>query len=180
MDRFEMKICFCYFSVTYTGRPTRVDETDMFQVLMSETIIRSIEQKLVSLDQILSFDPEIIVMIPRLTILNGLVHMPDIVNMTDHESSFRWFRSKAVLLQNAQKDLLDLQPNELTCLERLIADSEDSPLHKKDVNACTDEELRLDVVNRLFIVICGVADEIARAREFVLVMQAVFRMHCLP
>lgn len=30
--RFEQKICFCYFSVTYSGRPGRQDETDMFQV----------------------------------------------------------------------------------------------------------------------------------------------------
>jgi hypothetical protein len=30
--QFERSICFCYFSVTYSGRPGQVDQTDMFQV----------------------------------------------------------------------------------------------------------------------------------------------------
>lgn len=29
---FEQKICFCYFTVTYQGRPAKIDETDMYQV----------------------------------------------------------------------------------------------------------------------------------------------------
>ncbi|KAJ3188517.1 hypothetical protein HK101_009116 [Irineochytrium annulatum] len=121
---FEQKICFCYFSVTYSGRPNRIDETDMFQVLMSETIIRAVRVNLITADQLQAFDPTVIVAIPRLTILSGLTHMPETVNMTDPELSFRWFRSKCRLLRSVQLELATMSAREVECLERMIADGE--------------------------------------------------------
>ncbi|KAJ3330717.1 hypothetical protein HDU76_005028 [Blyttiomyces sp. JEL0837] len=121
---FEQKICFCYFSVTYHGRPGRVDETDMFQVLMSETILRAVKRNYITTEQMQSFDPTVILAIPRLSILAGLIHSPDIVNLTDPENAFRWFRSKTAALRRIQAELRTLRKREIVKLERMLADTE--------------------------------------------------------
>ncbi|KAJ3108252.1 Lateral signaling target protein 2 [Phlyctochytrium planicorne] len=187
---FEKKICFCYFSVTYAGRPSQVDETDMFQVLMSETILRAIGNNLIKVDQLHAFDPTIIVSVPRMSILNGLIHMPEIVNMTDPERSFRWFRAKSYHLQEVQQNLKALSCDGMTYLEHLIADVEaddfdESGFSTKAPGQGSLEVYRsklskeeLDTIGNLYREICSVADEIARYREFVTILQSVFRMHC--
>ncbi|KAJ3110855.1 hypothetical protein HDU96_006219 [Phlyctochytrium bullatum] len=167
---FEQKICFSYFSVTYSGKPSREDETDMFQVLMSETIIRGLEKKLLTHDQLLAFDPSIIVSLPRLTILNGLINMPDVVNMTDPESAFRWFRTKASLLRDLRDRLRALPPHDLTLLEQDLAGHE--------AERRTDLSERATELGAIYRNVCAVADEMSRLREFVGILQGVFKMHC--
>ncbi|TPX31315.1 hypothetical protein SmJEL517_g05335 [Synchytrium microbalum] len=125
---FEQHICFCYFTVTYTGRPGRTDETDMFQVLMSETIMRAISEGLITRSQLAEFDPSVIIGVPRLTIICGLIHMPDCVSMTDAESGFRWFRTKATILKKVQSELRRMGPVAVRQLERmLVAGSDQVP-----------------------------------------------------
>ncbi|KAJ3412930.1 Lateral signaling target protein 2 [Chytridiales sp. JEL 0842] len=124
---FERGICFCYFSVTYHGRPGQVDQTDLFQILMSETIIRALEKNLMTLDQIKSFDPTIIFAIPRLTIISALHHTPETVNVTDEENAFRWFKAKVPKLKKIKADLQTLTEAQVLKLERWLADTDSNP-----------------------------------------------------
>ncbi|KAJ3280381.1 hypothetical protein HK104_000708 [Borealophlyctis nickersoniae] len=204
---FEHRICFCYFSVTYSGRPGRADETDMFLVLLSETLLRAISKNYLTWDQIHSFDPSAIIALPRLTIISGLLHMPDCVSMTDAESGFRYFRGdKATKLRGVQDELRSLKPSEVEKLEWMIVGKEeywvptegvegaaalngerwDSGMCLIDDNEggsigkdqkAAGEEVGLQ---RIFRAICAVADDLQsgpRAREFVGIMHKVFSMH---
>ncbi|KAJ3057230.1 Lateral signaling target protein 2 [Rhizophlyctis rosea] len=119
--QFEKKICYCYFTVAYSGRPTRADETDMFSVLMSETIIRATTiTKLLTKDQFHTFDPQAIIAVPRLTIIAGLLHMPDCVNMTDQHTAFRYFRAQAGQLRAAQEKLRGMREEDVLRLEEML------------------------------------------------------------
>ncbi|KAJ3039847.1 hypothetical protein HDV00_011756 [Rhizophlyctis rosea] len=117
---FEQKICFCYFSVAYQGAPGGADETDMFQVLMSETLLLSLRNTLLTPDQIHTFDPQAIIAIPRLTIVAGLLHMPDCVNMVDEERAFRYFRGRAGELRGVRDQLRGLGEESVRELEGLL------------------------------------------------------------
>ncbi|KAI8817524.1 uncharacterized protein EV422DRAFT_570571 [Fimicolochytrium jonesii] len=121
---FEQKICFCYFSVTYGGRAGRAEELDMFQVLMSETIIRAVHCGYITWPQVHTFDPVVIFAVPRLCIVSALHHMPDCVNITDPDRGLRWFKNKVPLLQQIQKELRMLGEEQLSLLEKMLADSD--------------------------------------------------------
>ncbi|TPX69945.1 hypothetical protein SpCBS45565_g02122 [Spizellomyces sp. 'palustris'] len=121
---FEEKICFCYFSVSYHGRPGRFDDLDMFQVLMSETILRSVRCGYIAWNQIHTFDPIVIVAIPRLCMVAGLHHMPDCVSLLRGEHGFRWFRSKEPILQRIRTHLQLLDDSSITLLEKMLVDSD--------------------------------------------------------
>ncbi|KAJ3016806.1 Lateral signaling target protein 2 [Thoreauomyces humboldtii] len=121
---FEQKICFCYFSVTCSARPGRSDELDMFQVLMSETLIRAVNHGYITWSQVYNFDPLVMFAVPRLCIVAALHHMPDCVNITDAEKGLRWFRPKAQLLTRLQKDLNGIGKRNLEALERLLVDTD--------------------------------------------------------
>ncbi|TPX51196.1 hypothetical protein SeMB42_g01834 [Synchytrium endobioticum] len=117
---FEQHICFCYFAVTYSGRPASDDETEMFEVLMSETIVRALETRLIEQSQLAELDPSVIFAVPRLTIIAGLIHTPEAVTMTDAETSFRWFKSKAATLKHVQSELRRMGPKGIQLLEKML------------------------------------------------------------
>ncbi|KAJ3224974.1 hypothetical protein HK099_007603 [Clydaea vesicula] len=172
--KFEQKICFCYFQVTYHGRPGKQDETDMFLVLMSETILRAVSENLVTLENMQNFDPQLMFAIPRLTIVSALVHMPDCINITDREVGFRWFRQKSELLQNLKANLNTFSKEELQELEKLLANNEDC------TNNFEFKENKEDLFKKCYKNICLVADDLQsgpRAKEFVSILQKAFSMH---
>ncbi|KAI8805482.1 hypothetical protein BJ742DRAFT_741360 [Cladochytrium replicatum] len=136
---FERKICFCYFEIQYTGAPGKEDGTDMFQVLLSETILYSLKQGYFTLDQVESADPEVIIGLPRLALLAALTHMPECVNITDPKSGFRWFRTKAHKLADAQAVILHWSPERLRRFERMLAQCDDIDTSAKSEH---DEEKR--------------------------------------
>ncbi|KAJ3149068.1 hypothetical protein HDU89_004070 [Geranomyces variabilis] len=123
---FEQRICFCYFSVTYSGSAPCSEEIDMFQVLMSETIIRAVHHHLLTWNDIQSFEPQILVAVPRLCIVAALLHMPECINITDADHGMRWFRPKAPLLRKLQKQLVRLRSDTIAVLERRLVDSDDA------------------------------------------------------
>ncbi|KAJ3177000.1 hypothetical protein HDU87_004716 [Geranomyces variabilis] len=123
---FEQRICFCYFSVTYSGSAPCSEEIDMFQVLMSETIIRAVHHHLLTWNDIQSFEPQILVAVPRLCIVAALLHMPECINITDADHGMRWFRPKAPLLRKLQKQLARLPADTIAVLERRLVDSDDA------------------------------------------------------
>ncbi|KAI8919459.1 hypothetical protein DFJ77DRAFT_278782 [Powellomyces hirtus] len=131
---FEQKICFCYFSVTYSGRPGRSDDLDMFQVLMSETIIRAVRNSYITWAQVHAFDPLVMFAVPRLCIVAALHHMPDCIDVTDGEHGFRWFRSKASLLRRLQSELNLIGGAKIILLEKLLVDSDNHADEHADVD----------------------------------------------
>ncbi|KAJ3077117.1 Lateral signaling target protein 2 [Podochytrium sp. JEL0797] len=163
---FEKKICFFYFSATYHGTPGRIDETHLFQVLMSETIIRALSNAHITLEQVQSFDPSLIIAIPRLTLFAALYHSPNMVNVTDAQNAFRWFRSKAWLLFQVKQRVLDLTVQQVDVLERMLADAEGSVFEEEDA-----------VVKGIFVDICSVSDQLIRSKEVVAMLSCVFAMH---
>lgn len=121
--RFEQRICFCYFEVTNGGVAPSVKDSDMLQVLMSETLIRAIHAGHISTTSLSNLDPSVLIALPRLTIIAALVHTPTTINITSPSTPFRWFRSEEV---SARLDRLSLalstcEPREVAVLERLLA-----------------------------------------------------------
>lgn len=101
----------------YTASPIQ-------KVLLSETIIRAVNLKLVTNDQISNFDPVVMFAIPRLAIVAGLIHMPDCVNLTDAEGGFRWFRQKSFQMNYIKQELMLLNDADVVHLETMLVDSE--------------------------------------------------------
>ncbi|KAJ3028684.1 UNVERIFIED_CONTAM: Lateral signaling target protein 2 [Siphonaria sp. JEL0065] len=165
---FEKKICFFYFAATYNGIPGRIDETHLFQVLMSEAILRALNCNYISLEQVQSFDPSLILAIPRLSLFAALHHTPDMVNVTDSRNSFRWFRSKSELLKTVKERIGALEEQQIHRLEKMLADTEG------DLNT----ELQHDVqIQSIFVDICSVSDQLMRSREVVGMLSRVFSMY---
>ncbi|KAI8618652.1 hypothetical protein BC830DRAFT_1107865 [Chytriomyces sp. MP71] len=163
---FEQKICFFYFSATYSGLPSRIDETHLFQVLMSESIMRAVEASLVSQDQIESFDPSLILAIPRLSIFSAIYHTPGFVNVTDSQNAFRWFRSKANVLLSARERAACLSFEQVARLEKMLADVESVESQDED-----------EAVRSIFVDVCSASDCLIRNKEFVGLLSKVFEMH---
>lgn len=132
--KFEQKICFwyptitlipfSYFHVTHGDRSSRADDTQMFQVLVSETIMRAVRHDIISDEDINNFEPRVILAIPRLAIVSALVHLPDCVNVTDSENGFRWFRQKAEKMKVLKSLLAEFSKEDITILEEMLVDCE--------------------------------------------------------
>ncbi|KAI9327485.1 hypothetical protein BDR26DRAFT_875234 [Obelidium mucronatum] len=165
---FEKKICFFYFSSTYNGIPGRIDETHLFQVLMSETILRALDSKYISLDQVQSFDPSLILAIPRLSLFSALYHTPDMVNVTDSQNAFRWFRAKSELLKSVKERVSGLDVDRIYILERMLVDAEGG----NGQGTVNDS-----ILQSVFVDICSVSDQLMRNKEVVGMLSKVFSMY---
>ncbi|KAI9090530.1 hypothetical protein DFS34DRAFT_697846 [Phlyctochytrium arcticum] len=197
---FEEKICLCYFSVSVNGRFSRSDDMDMFQVLMSETIMRSVDQGFISWAQVHAFDPVVIVAVPRLCIVAGLLHMPECANIIPGDNAIGWFRNKDVLLRRIKTALEELSSPNVTYLEKMLVDSDIAkalpPTLEKERHECLSpaaegsaewekESEKLADINHsllaeLFRDISCVADDLQSgpyARDFVSLLHKVFTMH---
>ncbi|KAJ3081906.1 hypothetical protein HK102_002065 [Quaeritorhiza haematococci] len=110
---------------------------------MSETILRALNMGYFSLDSINSFDPSLMFAVPRLTIVSGLIHMPDCVNLTDADGGFRWFRMKATQLARIKEELNRLSKREVVQLEMMLTTNETEPAvpsldAQRDCTCCLD------------------------------------------
>ncbi|ORY39074.1 hypothetical protein BCR33DRAFT_720331, partial [Rhizoclosmatium globosum] len=158
---FEKKICFYYL---------QQHETHLFQVLMSETVLRALDRGYITVDQVQSFDPSLILAIPRLTLFSALHHTPDMVNVTDPQNAFRWFRSQSSLLFEVKMRILELKENQINHLERILADQPES---EGDVTVGVEDE----AVKSIFLDICSVSDQLIRSKEVIGMLSKVFSMH---
>jgi hypothetical protein len=139
--QFEQRICFCYFSVSINalrhvanGRPEndalrgpgvrQIDDSDLFTVLLSETVLRALDRKYFSRDEMQRYEPYLMFAIPRLAIVAGLLHMPEYLNLTAHHVAVRWLRDpdgrKVKLLVQLQQALRQLTYAEVVSLERML------------------------------------------------------------
>jgi hypothetical protein len=147
---FPKSIIVSYFHVTYNNKGS-IDDTQMFQVLISETIMRAISSNIITDEDINSFDPRVIISIPRLTIISALHWMPECVLVTDAEKGFRLFREKAERMKSLKLDLDKMSVEEICVLEEMLVDCDawDKSLKrplKRDVSEASDDDLPLALV----------------------------------
>ncbi|KAJ3250853.1 hypothetical protein HDU77_006310 [Chytriomyces hyalinus] len=161
---FEKQICFYYFSAAFSGFPSRVDETHLFQILMSETVLRALSSELITHQQIESFEPSLILAIPRLSLFAAIYHTPDLMNVTDPMNAFRWFRANSSMLMQAQLIAKTMTASEVLALEKMLADDG------------AEEDLG-EHIHSVFLSICNAADQLIRNKEFISLLSLVFSMH---
>ncbi|KAJ3127263.1 subunit of TIM23 translocase complex [Nowakowskiella sp. JEL0407] len=111
---FEERICLCYFSVYNMGLSGTADNklvnisqnhSDMFQILLSETIIYAKSNSYFTSLQISTYDPALIISTPRLSIVTGLLYYPNYINMTHPIYANQWFKDKSCVLMSLQEKL---------------------------------------------------------------------------
>ena len=196
---FELVICNSYVHVSGNNHPTSRRELDMFQVLMSTTILNMILKNLITQTQINEMDPKVIFDIPRLSLIEGLIHSPDILDLM----AFKWFKKDKSELKSIKTGLTRLKKDELGMLEIMLVGDDQIPLkvYQSDFSGdfsdmaigaepenlldfehstiVQDDEARNDIKS-LYTRICKIADNLQsgrRAREFVEVMQRTLMMH---
>ncbi|KAI9208551.1 uncharacterized protein BJ171DRAFT_631178 [Polychytrium aggregatum] len=162
---FERKMCRIYYTVKYDTAPGGVDQTDLFEVLMSETIIRAICKGYHDCEQLQSLDPILMFSIPRLAIVGGFVHFTGGVDLLE----FRWFKARRTEMAYVRDKMSLLSEPQVAELETMLSqnkgrDDEDTPIGLLD----------------LFRKICAITDDLQggrMAKEINALMHRVFKMH---
>ncbi|KHJ95129.1 hypothetical protein OESDEN_04927 [Oesophagostomum dentatum] len=109
-------------------------------VLFSDVLDRALQQKLITQDQIDSFDPIVMICIPRLAIrgnvdvFRGLIYYPEGALNVDGpaENMSEMFRPYYSLLNKIRNLLLALTPNELLKVEKILCTGETQVTEEKD------------------------------------------------
>lgn len=136
---FEHRICFCYFAVSANTnrqglqqarkRLSLSEESDLFTVLLSETVLRSLKLKYFTREEMKRFEPFLMFAIPRLSVVASLLHSPDYLNLSSEHVGFRWLSDcegrKVDRLCKLRKALLDLNTQEVETLERMLLNKEE-------------------------------------------------------
>ncbi|KXS11517.1 hypothetical protein M427DRAFT_35651 [Gonapodya prolifera JEL478] len=164
----------CIMYMSRTGQ----NDVDMFAILMSETLVKAVQRGHLHPTQISELDPLIFLALPRLTVVAGLLHFPNLVDLIHPETCIRWFRHKCSRLRELQWELEGLEDREVVVLEKLLTDGNDDLISPSDQKSTT--KTPSPRVQRLFTDVCAIADDLqsgAKAREFVQVLNKVLVMH---
>ncbi|KAL5034821.1 hypothetical protein BDV3_004338 [Batrachochytrium dendrobatidis] len=179
---FEELACRAYFEDQFNAPPSLFDDTDMFQVLMMQTAERAISKGLMTLVQVQESDPEVMVGLPRLTLICGLLHMPDCVSLVHPTEAFRLFKREVRTMASIQESLQVLTEEEVDELEKWCAGIQ-SYENRSSLSGFTMLKSFPSTppgsnLSAIFRVICRVADELQsgnRAKEFSQLMGNVIR-----
>ena len=166
---FEKAICYAYFSISSFGKPFCTQEVELFEILLTETILYCLTHDYISRDDLENCEPSTFITIPRMSIMVALVRMPQLLPSTNEHTPrlFDWFKEKSSLLHEISLQLAALKDHELDHLEKLLANQENEMI--------SDESLLI-----LFRSICIVVDDLQsgpRAKEFNLLLSKVFPMY---
>ncbi|ETN70199.1 FYVE zinc finger [Necator americanus] len=103
-------------------------------VLFSDVLERALAQRLITQEQIDSFDPIVMICIPRLAIVWGLIYYPEGALNVDgpQENISEMFRPYYSLLSKIRNLLLALTPNELLKVEKILCTGETQVAEEKD------------------------------------------------
>jgi hypothetical protein len=131
--RFEQQICLAYYSTTNSSEAI---PNDLFTIMLSETIIRSLAQGYFPQEDLNSCEPYLMIVIPRLSIVYGLFHAPEYLcaNATERFGNF----SKQ--LADISHSLWKLRDEEITELELMLAKSVTN-----DINSTLLQKLYRDI-----------------------------------
>ncbi|KAJ1955497.1 hypothetical protein IWQ62_005516 [Dispira parvispora] len=134
---FERQLCFAYFDVGNSelrnsgNNDITVDDDqqlELLTVILSECVLRALSRGIVQSDDLESFEPAVILAIPRLSLVHALLYSPDSLSLTDPDQAFWWFRSHAHTLQQVQYTLQRYPEKELGELEHALATGDASLL----------------------------------------------------
>ncbi|KAJ1649334.1 hypothetical protein IWQ61_009549 [Dispira simplex] len=134
---FERQLCFAYFDVGNSelrnsgSNDITVDDDqqlELLTVILSECVLRALARGIVQRDDVESFEPAVILAIPRLALVHALLYSPDSLCLTDPNQAFWWFRSHANTLQQVQYALERYPDKELGELEHALATGDASLL----------------------------------------------------
>ncbi|KJH43812.1 FYVE zinc finger [Dictyocaulus viviparus] len=118
---------FQYVSAMVPVKSVKEHEAQLdVAVLFSDALERALAQRLISQEQIDSFDPIIMICIPRLAILWGLIYYPEGALNVDgpQENISEMFRPYYSLLSKIRNLLLALSPSELLKVEKILCTGE--------------------------------------------------------
>ncbi|KAJ1979321.1 hypothetical protein H4R34_002875 [Dimargaris verticillata] len=143
---FERQLCFAYFDVgnddlrNSGDTDITVDDEQclsMLTVILSETVLRSLEKGIVTQDDIQCFEPSVIFAVPRLAIVFALLYTPDSLQLTDQDNAFWWFRPHVETLRYLRERLQCLAPQALAQLEAMLVsgDQDTAPSQEALVQA---------------------------------------------
>lgn len=118
---------FQYVSAMVPVKSVKEHEAQLdVAVLFSDALERALVQRLITQEQIDSFDPIIMICIPRLAIVWGLVYYPEGALNVDgpQENISEMFRPYFSLLSKIRNLLLTLSPSELLKVEKILCTGE--------------------------------------------------------
>ncbi|KAH9270955.1 hypothetical protein BASA83_006911 [Batrachochytrium salamandrivorans] len=182
---FEEMACWSYFESKFNAPPSRYDDTDMFQVLMMQTVERAISLGIFTMEQVQESDPAVLVALPRLTIIAGVLHMPECVLLDHPTEAFRLFKRSVCLVSTIRSNLLLMSTAEVSHLEKRCGGVQfESPTAFPDTIAPSktrrhsSESIEYENNCATFRMICLVADELQSgncAKEFTHLLGQVIR-----
>ncbi|KAK5986172.1 Lateral signaling target protein 2 [Trichostrongylus colubriformis] len=114
-------------------------------VLFSEVVERALAERLITKEQIDSFDPIVMICVPRLAIVWGLIYYPEGALNVDgpQENMSEMFRPYYSLLNKIRNLLLALTPRELLKVEKILCTGETQIVEERD--AFTMEAFRSNI-----------------------------------
>ncbi|KAK5983987.1 Lateral signaling target protein 2 [Trichostrongylus colubriformis] len=114
-------------------------------VLFSEVVERAVAERLITKEQIDSFDPIVMICVPRLAIVWGLIYYPEGALNVDgpQENMSEMFRPYYSLLNKIRNLLLALTPRELLKVEKILCTGETQIVEERD--AFTMEAFRSNI-----------------------------------
>ncbi|KAJ1369722.1 hypothetical protein KIN20_031265 [Parelaphostrongylus tenuis] len=118
---------FQYVSAMVPVKSVKEHEAQLdVAVLFSDALDRALAQRLIMQEQIDSFDPIIMICIPRLAIVWGLIYYPEGALNVDgpQENISEMFRPYYSLLSKIRNLLLALSPSELLKVEKILCTGE--------------------------------------------------------
>lgn len=161
------------FEFSYVSRmcPVKTAE-ELYQqhlttILFSETTAIAIKEKLITEEQMSSYDPVLMLAIPRLSILSGLENGDGLLDFRkDCKDLPVYFRPHISILADIKHSLSILTPEECTFLKQCLASSLDPLQTDKQTDIPTETETdeqnplqRRDVLQCLYLAVSSIADQ---------------------
>ncbi|EPZ32116.1 hypothetical protein O9G_002611 [Rozella allomycis CSF55] len=144
--KFEQEMCICYFGYHMVRGVDTIAES------MNKTIEETVEKGLIKRDDIIEYDPSMMFIVPRLTLLHML-----------REGDFGWFCDRVGKLNDLEKKVKKLDKEEFEELERML---------------CLENQEGRVKVKKLFISISNKCDMLHsghHSKEVVSLLSQVFK-----
>lgn len=159
------------------------ETTDMFQVLLSETLLDAVKKGLLNQDEVIEVDPRALIALPRLAIVKGILDMANLIDLSGRENKkMLFFKDKLTILDDVQEKLLALSRPELRAgLEKALCGFDEDAL--KDSLPCEIKPSQSETEDLavLFRSISFLADDLLqsspRSKEFHCIISRAMKMH---
>ncbi|KAL7750353.1 hypothetical protein RI367_004126 [Sorochytrium milnesiophthora] len=181
---FEQILVARFPNVLFRNREVFIDDNGLLAFLLSETVVRALERKYVTLDQLRDFDPDLMFAIPRLAVVSACRYMPDLMEISERS---KWFQNKSAAMLLLGGKLRRMTAEDVTALEWKLAkndsefavpaESTNSPVAEDRADTGEPWDFPPVPISEYFTDICSIADNFQsgrKAREFVPLLQKAF------